>query len=176
LTTSYSIIVRHEGYITLHSEESKGTLIDVYLPASEKKLHEEIPGLDVIFHGTGKILLMDDDDLIRDVTGKMIHELGYIIETARNGEEAVDLYKAALKDGTPFNLMIMDLTVPGGMGGVEALQRIRTIDPQARAIVSSGYSSDLVLSQFDKYGFSGCLIKPYKVEKLSNVIKTVMSL
>jgi len=113
---------------------------------------------------------MDDDDMIRDLAGKMASELGYEVEGARNGAEAVELYEAARRRLEPFDIVILDLTVPGAMGGRETAQRLREIDPNVKAIVSSGYSNDPILSDYKSYGFREVLAKPYTIRDVAQTL------
>jgi CheY-like chemotaxis protein len=118
---------------------------------------------------------MDDDELVREAAGEMISQLGYEVEYACDGHEAIEKYTEAMKEGAPFDAVMIDLTVPGGMGGKEAQKRLMEIDPLVRSIVSSGYSNDPVMSRFDEYGFKGVLTKPYNIEVLSKTIHGVLS-
>ncbi len=125
--------------------------------------------------GTGKILVMDDESLVRDVLSVSLTNLGYTVVCSQEGSEAVTLYEQALKNGHPFDAVIMDLTVPGGMGGKEAVIRLREIDPGVKAIVSSGYSQDPVMAHFRDYGFSGVVSKPYTLKILSEAVHRVIA-
>lgn len=118
----------------------------------------------------GYILVMDDDAFIRDLSVEMLGFLGYRVKTCIDGKEAVDLYKAAKVEGNPFSSVIMDLTIPGGMGGKEAAQLILAFDPAARLIVSSGYSTDAVMDDYESHGFCAAVVKPYNVEELAKVL------
>jgi CheY-like chemotaxis protein len=118
---------------------------------------------------------MDDEDIVRDVTGKMLTKLGYDVAFARDGAEAIDAYRTAQANGQPFDVIIMDLTIPGGMGGKEAIKRLLDINPQAKVIVSSGYSNDPVMANFKDYGFCDVVAKPYKVQELSQALHRVIS-
>ncbi|UNC91354.1 response regulator [Candidatus Contubernalis alkaliaceticus] len=113
---------------------------------------------------------MDDERKIREVACEMLSLLGYESDFARDGAEAIEKYIQALEEGKPFDLVVMDLTIPGGMGGRETIKRLLKIDPTIKAIVSSGYSSDPVMSYYSEYGFSGVVSKPYKIEELAEVI------
>lgn len=117
---------------------------------------------------------MDDQKTIRRVTGKMVESLGYSTAFAEQGEEAVALYREKMEKGTPFDAVIMDLTIPGGMGGREAIKKLLEIDPGVRAIVSSGYSNDPVMADYKDYGFSGIIRKPYQMKELSEVLINVL--
>jgi two-component system cell cycle sensor histidine kinase/response regulator CckA len=122
----------------------------------------------------GKILIMDDEEIIRQVAGEMLRHCGYEVEFAENGAEALEKYTAAMKSGVAFDAVIIDLTVPGGMGGVEAVKKLVEIDPAAKAIVSSGYSSDPVMSNFREYGFAGIVMKPYQISELNEQVRNVL--
>jgi len=175
LTTTYSIISKHEGYVFVKSKVGKGTSFEIYLPASRKKIKpdDEIEG--EIIRGTGRILVMDDEEVVRGVTGEILKDLGYEVEYAKEGAEAIELYKQSRKANQPFNAVIMDLTIPGGMGGKETIDHLLQIDPEVRAIVSSGYSNDPVMANHEKYGFLGVVTKPCKVYELSRVLHSAMN-
>lgn len=125
--------------------------------------------------GKGKILFMDDQTNIRNMIRKMLTHLGYEVEFAGDGAKTIEMYKKAKEKGQPFDAVILDLTVPGGMGGQEAIQKLVTIDPKVKAIVSSGYSNDPILSEYKKYGFRGVVTKPYEVHELSMVLHKVIN-
>jgi two-component system, cell cycle sensor histidine kinase and response regulator CckA len=170
LATSYSIITRHGGLIDVESEPGKGATFTVVLPASVKQI-DSGKGTDLpLAKGYGKILLMDDEHFVRDFGSGMLKNLGYDVETAKNGEDAVALYESALKSGKPFRAAIFDLTIIGGMGGKDAAERIIAIDPNAQLIVSSGYSEDPVMADPGKFGFCGCIGKPYKKQELASTL------
>ena len=141
-------------------------------PARNARKHSEE---DVIENGNGRILVMDDEDMLRDLSHQFLTHLGYDVETVEDGEKAVDAYKKALKQGKRFSLVIMDLTIPGGMGGKEAIKKLKVIDPKIKAVVSSGYSNDPVLANFKDYGFEAVLTKPYKIETLSATVASVIN-
>lgn len=170
LTTCYSIVKNHAGLITVESEVGVGTTFHVTLPASEKKIVIEKPPMERLFVGKGRVLVMDDEDAVRDVVGKMLQHLGYETEFARDGSEAVEIYKLAKSCRKPFDVAILDLTIPGGMGGDEAIKQLLDIDPDVKAIVSSGYSQDPLMTDFAQYGFKGVISKPYKIEELSETV------
>jgi CheY-like chemotaxis protein len=128
----------------------------------------------MIKKGKGKVLLMDDEAVIRRATGSILKRLGYEVTCVEDGKEAIEEYKKEFEAGTPFKVVIMDLTVPNGIGGKEAIETLKEIDPNVKAIVSSGYSNDAVISEYKKYGFAGIAIKPYKVEELSNILARVI--
>jgi PAS domain S-box-containing protein len=175
LATAYSIIKNHNGYMTVESSLGAGTTFFIYLPASAHKLRSEQKDSACPFHqGRGRILVMDDDAGVRQVAGKILSHLGYEVDFAVDGADAIEKYRQALSAGQPFDLVIMDLTIPGGMGGEEALQALRQIEPQTRAIVSSGYADDPIMTHYREYGFSGVIKKPYRVSTFSQVLHEVM--
>ncbi len=176
LATAYSIIKNHKGYMTVESTLGKGTTFHLYLPSTAKKVKAAPPKAACFLEqGRGRILVMDDDAGVRQVAGKILAHLGYEAEFAVDGNEAIDKYQVAQKSGRPFDLVIMDLTIPGGMGGKEALEVLRQIDPRTRAIVSSGYADDPIMTHYRDYGFCGVIKKPYKVDTFSHVLHEVQS-
>jgi PAS domain S-box-containing protein len=175
LATSYSIIKRHNGHIQVESAEGSGSKFTFYLPAARQEQAKQKDSSPSSRKGVGKILIMDDDDMVRDVAGRILTRLGYEVEYARDGLEAITLYSRALNGGKPFNLVIMDLTIPGGMGGKEAVKQIREIDPSVKAIVSSGYSNDPIMAQYHEYGFIGVVSKPYTIKLLGDTVQKVLS-
>ncbi|MFQ6103531.1 MAG: PAS domain-containing protein [Candidatus Glassbacteria bacterium] len=174
LTISHSIIKQHEGHISVESEPGKGTAFHIYLPASEKEVASEAKKGEVKQNGGGRLILMDDDDSIRESVGEMLRFFGYEVEFACDGREAVEMYKKARKSERPFDAVIMDLTIPGGMGGKEAIQKLLEIDPNVKAIVSSGYSNGPVMTEYRKYGFSAVVAKPYNVEELHSTLSRII--
>lgn len=123
----------------------------------------------------GTVLVMDDEEIVKDVSGEMLKLLGYKVEFANDGKEAIELYKKAMDSGRPFTGVIMDLTIPGGMGGREALKSILEINPKAKVIVSSGYSSDPIMGDFKNFGFCGVISKPYRVSEFGRIVKSLFS-
>ena len=174
LAISYSIIKKHNGYITVESKEGAGATFCVYLPASEKSVLPKKQAEVKPSPGRGKVLLMDDDKNLKEMVGEMIAYIGYEVEFARNGQEAVELYEKAKKSGSPFDAVIMDLIIPGGMGGHEAARKLLEMDPKAKVIVSSGYSNDPIMSDFKHYGFCNVLAKPYEIKNLSTVLQSAI--
>jgi two-component system cell cycle sensor histidine kinase/response regulator CckA len=173
LSTSYSIVKNHNGYINVESRSRTGTTFYIYLPASPKSFSVKIEE-NRLFIGHGRILLMDDEEIVRLVTGRMLSLLGYEVEFAKNGEEAVQMYKDTKKSGRPFDAVIMDLTVPGGMGGKEAIKKIIESDTEVKAIVASGYSTDSVMSEYEKYGFRGVVSKPFSIGEISKALHNIL--
>lgn len=175
LATCYSIIKKHNGNISVESKVGIGTTFNIHIPAlPDKKLEVVKKKEEIEFSGSGKILVMDDEGFIRELASAMLSSMGYKVAFAEDGNEALDKYKDALQAGEPFDLVIMDLTIPGGMGGKETIIKLKEIDPNAKAIVSSGYSNDFMLSEFVKYGFSGILAKPYRRNELIDVLVKVL--
>lgn len=167
LTTAYSIVKRHQGKVEVHSSR-KGTTFDIYLPAVPSvapPTQGSAPG--ALTKGRGTILVMDDDATICDVFVPLAEKLGYHAECVADGMTALARYREAREAGQPFDLVILDLTIPGGMGGVETMPKLRELDPLVKGLVSSGYSNDPVLGNYREYGFCGVLSKPYSVEELS---------
>ncbi len=175
LSATYSLIKKHNGYITAESKVRAGTTFYIYLPACHKDVMSTERQKDNIVTGKGKVLLLDDEDTVRSVTGKILHRLGYNVEFARNGMEAIEMYKKAKENGIPFDSVIMDLTIPGGIGGKEAIQELVLFDPEIKAIVSSGYTTDSIVSDYRKYGFSAFIAKPYKLSELSEILHDVIN-
>lgn len=175
LATSYSIIRRHDGHIQVKSKIGEGTDVEIFIPASESQVHSKHQKSDIIKNGDGRILVMDDEEMVRDLSVQFLTHLGYDVEAVPDGETALESYRQALIKKNPFKLVIIDLTIPGGMGGREAIQKLKEIDPNVKAIVSSGYSNDPVLANFKRFGFEAVLVKPYKIETLSSTIAEVIN-
>jgi PAS domain S-box-containing protein len=168
LAVSHSIIKKHSGYILCESIPARGTTITIYLPATRisTKSKKILP----VPVGQGTILIMDDEKMVREIVCRMLKKIGYSVLQADDGRTALQLYKNAMHTKKPVDLVIMDLTIPGGMGGIEAIKRLHKIDPDARAIVSSGYANDPVMANYQEYGFVGVLDKPFLKDKLLRVV------
>jgi signal transduction histidine kinase/CheY-like chemotaxis protein len=174
LTTAYAIVIKHEGYITIASEVDGGTTVVIYLPASQKatvsaQTHASIP-----LRGSGRLLIMDDEAIVRNVLRQLLESLGYTVECVQDGTEAVAAYQRAQAAGQPFAVVILDYTIPGGMGGLEALARLRALDPQVIALISSGYANNPVVADWAYYGFSGVVAKPYTIAQLQEALHHVL--
>ncbi len=176
LAISHSIIARHDGYITVSSEVGEGATFDIYLPAADKQAVTvvEPEKLEVVC-GTGRILLMDDEETIHRTVGRILKVLGYEVDSVDDGDEALQAYKASLDEGKAYDVVIIDLTIPGGMGGKEAVAMLHELDPQARAIVSSGYFHDPVMANYADYGFCARISKPVDLEELIDTVQRVMT-
>jgi two-component system, cell cycle sensor histidine kinase and response regulator CckA len=177
LATSYSIVKNHSGLIEVSSEVGKGTTFHVYLPATPApvKNEQQVRQATAAAGRTGKVLVMDDEPFIRDVAGELLALLGHTVEFAVHGGEAIDKYVAARRSGKPFDVVILDLTIRGGMGGAETIQRLLKIDPGVKAIVSSGYSDDANMANFQEQGFKAVLKKPYDADQLQRVLNAVLA-
>ena len=163
----------------MESEVDAGTEFTFYVPASENTVaqieqDQPLPATEELGPvGEGRILVMDDEDMIREALGELLKELGYDVSFARDGVEAIAFYRETLEQGLSFDAVIMDLTIPGGMGGKEAIQKLLAIDPTVRAIVSSGYSSDPVMARYEDHGFSAVLTKPLRLNDVTRVLEKV---
>jgi len=183
LTISYSIIEKHGGLITVESELRTGSIVSVYLPAASakepglQKPEEKSVAKEHVKQagtGTGKILLMDDEEEIRTFLGQVINRLGYDVECTE-GKEAVEIYKKAMESKEAFDVAILDLTNKVGMGGQETMRRLLEIDPDVKGIIITGYSDAPVVTNFRAYGFAGFITKPATRDRLSKVINEVIS-
>jgi PAS domain S-box-containing protein len=175
LTVAYSIIDKHNGRMTVESEHGHGTTFTIYLPASDKPAGQPADEEKRLLIGKGKILVMDDEEFIRDVATQMLSNIGYEVSVANDGNQAIEMYRQAQKSGEPFDTVIMDLTIPGGMGGKEAIQKLKKLDPNVTALVSSGYSNDPIMSNFRNYGFQGVVKKPYRIQDMSDALRSVIT-
>jgi two-component system, cell cycle sensor histidine kinase and response regulator CckA len=176
LSTCYSIVSRHEGHIEVASEQGKGTVVDIYLPASQKDVRKEKPASKNAKQRALRILVMDDEEMIREYMAAICNSLGYDVVIVQNGEEAVQRFIVESKGDHPFKGVILDLTVPGaGMGGKEALFEIRKLDSDVPVFVASGYADDPVIAFPEKYGFTGSISKPFQRHELENLLRRYLS-
>jgi PAS domain S-box-containing protein len=176
LATTYSIVKKHEGAIDVKSRVGDGTTFTIFLPASPEHAGPVVPPSPAApdEKRTGRILLMDDDEIVRETAGVMLDLLGYSVDFATDGKAAIEMFRKARARKTPYDVVIMDLTIPGGRGGKDAIKDLLEIDPAAKAIVSSGYSNDAVMSDYGLYGFAGIIIKPYTMDELSDELQRTM--
>jgi two-component system, cell cycle sensor histidine kinase and response regulator CckA len=170
LATSYSIIKNHDGLIEVTSALNRGTTFTIYLPASRRAEIQTSAASTASGTKKGRILVMDDEELVRNVAREMLAALGHDVVTAEDGKKAIELFQEARVAGTPFDLVILDLTVKGGMGGEEAIRKIRDIDPSVKAVVSSGYSDSPAIANYSEYGFSAVLNKPFMIDTLQKCL------
>jgi PAS domain S-box-containing protein len=187
LTTAYSIIRKHGGWIGVKSKKHRGasgTTVTILLPAAvtlpeQKKAAVSVPvpgkGIEPHVVKRRKILVMDDEGMVREIAREMLEFLEYETVSAEDGEEALELYQSAMKSGSPVEVVILDLVVPTGMGGKECIQKLQEIDPNVKAVVSSGYSDDPVVANYQDYGFRGVLPKPYKINELSEILEQFLT-
>ena len=175
LTTTHSIIKKHKGTILVDSQVGVGTTFNIYLPASQKVIEEKPTKTRVTLTGKGKVLVMDDEQMLRSVVSEMLQVLGYEAVCVKDGFEAIEVYIESMRTA-PFDAVIMDLTVPGRMGGKETIKRLLDIDPNVKAIVSSGYSNNPVMANHKEYGFKDVIAKPYSIEKLGEVLNNVVEI
>ncbi len=178
LAAVYSIIKKHRGHIEVESQPGQGTTFRFWLPA----LDEQAPARETRTPWAndprdmirGRVLFMDDEESIREMARSLLHRFGLTVDCTADGAEAVARYSEALAAGRRYDLVIMDLTVPGGMGGLAALEKLRELDPQVKAVVSSGYSSDPVLARYREHGFAAVVAKPYEVGEISRVLRELL--
>jgi PAS domain S-box-containing protein len=175
LATSYSIVKNHDGKIEVESAPGSGTSFTIYLPgvaaAAPTAVGPEVPA----GTRTGRILVMDDDELVRTIAGQLLAALGHEVVQAERGETALEEYQSAREAGRPFDIVILDLTIRGGMGGAETMRRLLEIDAGVKAVVSSGYSDDEVTSAFREHGFRAFLKKPYRLEELKATLTALLA-
>jgi PAS domain S-box-containing protein len=175
LTTSYSIIKNHGGLLHAQSDIGKGTTLSIYLPAS--RAHREAQNSPAISAAArmGRILIMDDEEMIRAVVGELLTSIGHEVAFAEKGETALEMYRAARDAERPFDVVILDLTIRGGLGGMETLRKLLEINPDIKAVVSSGYSDDAALSNYREQGFRAFLKKPYNLEELQSTLNSLLA-
>ncbi|MCP4368375.1 MAG: response regulator, partial [Deltaproteobacteria bacterium] len=179
LSICHSIIKKHNGDIVAESFSETGTSLHFYLPASKETIvtqeFSKVSEKEKLILGKGRILVMDDEKMVIKITGHLLNRLGYDASFSKDGAQAVKMYKKAMELQNPFDAVILDLTVRGGMGGKEAIKKLIEIDPKVRAIVSSGYSNSPVITSYKDYGFIGVIAKPYNINELSKKLNEVLT-
>lgn len=175
LTTAYSVAQKHRGHIAVDSEWGVGSTFYVYLPVSKKVAAVNQAATQIVSAGKGRVLVMDDEKIIRQVLGDMLSVLGYEAVCVKDGAQAIEAYTEVMGTDKPFDAIIMDLTIPGGLGGKDTIRILVDIDPKVKAIVSSGYSNDPVMANYKNYGFLDIVVKPYNIDKLGEVLETVIN-
>lgn len=176
LATAYSIITKHNGYLGFDSEEGRGTTFYIYLPVSDGKPSDVSETVEELSLYSGRILVLEDNITIQQVLSQILQKIGFQVEFCTDGTEILEKYQKSLNEEIlPYDLLIMDLTIPGGMGGKETMEELLKIDPQVKAFVSSGYSNDPILSNFRNFGFIGVLQKPYSLKELHIALKIVFN-
>jgi len=176
LATVYSVVRRHGGHSTITSTLGQGTRVQVFLPASDQEPAPTPAGSDAPASAMhGRVLVVDDEPAIRHMVKMLLGELGFQTEVAEDGATGLERYAERRRSDKPFDVVVVDLTVPGGMGGKEMIAKLLELDPEARAIVSSGYSNDPVMSDYESFGFRGVVAKPYRTKELANVLHRVLS-
>lgn len=175
LAISHSIITKHNGHLAVKSTPGIGTSFSIFLPASVNQQEKE-QKVESIEEGKGKakIMIMDDEEMVRDIAKAMLSRMGHEVLLAQDGAGALELYREHSESGKSIDLVIMDLTIPGGMGGKDAVKEILAFDPSAKVIVSSGYSNDPAMANYQEYGFAAAVVKPYRLHDLTKVINRVL--
>jgi PAS domain S-box-containing protein len=174
LATAFSIVRSHGGAIVVHSESNEGSRFSVYIPASAEAGSKTEVRTEGSVQGHGRLLIMDDDEAVRSAAAELLETIGYEVDTAADGAEAISLYTRAMEKNHPFDAVVLDLTVPEGVGGRETMARLLEIDPGVKAIVSSGYSTDPVMANYREHGFFGVAVKPYRLADLARTLRRVI--
>jgi CheY-like chemotaxis protein len=175
LATSYAIVAKHGGNLSVKSKPGEGTVFTIELPSTQERSEPQAPMVTSLRTGTERLLVMDDEEALRKLLHRVLTKLGYDVVTARDGAEAIALFEDAMASGRNFDAVMLDLTVSGGMGGIEAAARLKESDPSVKLIVSSGYSDAPVMSDFRKYGFDDVVPKPWVIAEVSEVFRRVLA-
>ena len=184
LATAHAIVRKHEGHITVNSTPGAGTTVSIYLPATDAKRKVQSAERDIatsqysIFnnqYSIRRVLVMDDEESLRKLAVKMLSQIfGCEVVTAKDGPEAIEAYRRQMDSGEPFDAVILDLTIKGGMGGDQVIKELLKIDPNVRAIVYSGYFNDPVMANFKDYGFKGAMAKPFAMKDVETVLEKAL--
>jgi len=174
LASCYAIVTKHGGIIEAEPESEQGAVFTFYLPVSENQPAKKQQREETIKFKC-KVLVMDDDDFVRKISVKILQQLNCVVESASDGSEAIELYTQARENGAPFDLVILDLTVPGGMGGQETIEKLKAYAPDIKAIAASGYSNAPVMSNPEEYGFQGVITKPFDLGDITRVLTDVLT-
>lgn len=175
LATAYAIISKHGGTLSVESKPGAGSEFTIDLPATQASATPEAPGMDASMQGgTGRVLIMDDEEGLRELLRAVLTKQGYEVQAARDGAEAIALCEDAAANGRPFAIALLDLTVSGGMGGLEAAPRLKVVDPSLKLIVSSGYADNRVMADFRNYGFDDVIRKPWAIAQMSEVFRRLL--
>jgi CheY-like chemotaxis protein len=183
LATCYSIVRNHGGHIELDSRVNEGTTVRVYLPAAQRRDDKEAESgatdrgrAEAGSNETGtRLLIMDDEAILRDMMTRILKRSGYRVDSVIDGDQAVEAFLAARQENDPYQLLLLDLTIPGGCGGVETLRRLKQIDPGVQAIVCSGYCDDPVISDYLNHGFVGAILKPFSATQLTGSVARLVA-
>ncbi len=173
LSTAYSIIRKHRGHIKVETETGKGSIFKIYLPA-DSTWPEDNQKPEPKKLSAGRILVMDDQELVRDTVLNMLRGLRYEVDLAADGDETIEKYKERMDSQERYDAVILDLTIPNGLGGVETMKELKNLDPDVIAIVSSGYSNAPVMADYSSYGFAGVMMKPYSISQLSDLLRDIL--
>ena len=170
LATAFSIVRSHGGAIVVRSQPDQGSRFTIFIPASDEARVDTEARVEELVQGHGRLLIMDDDEAVRSAAAELLETIGYEVDTAADGSVAIELYTQAMDSDSPFDAVVLDLTVPEGVGGRETMARLLEIDPKVKAIVSSGYSTDPVMANYREFGFSGVAVKPYRLAELARTL------
>jgi signal transduction histidine kinase/ActR/RegA family two-component response regulator len=175
LASSWSIVNKHGGLLTARSDVGAGARFDVFVPAATGGHRSDARATPIRTRGTGRVLAMDDEPLVRRSLERALSSLGYEVTVVKDGERALSAYRDALEAGKPYDAVLLDLTIPDGLGGAETMSQLVSMDPDVRGIVSSGYSNDPILAEWVEHGFSGVASKPYTLQTLAEVLARVLT-
>jgi len=181
LSIVHSVVKRHNGYIKVFTEVGKGTVFEIYLPAvkvDDKSVDSKVERYDELqkedFLKGKSVLIVEDEELVAMVAKEMLQVFGCSVDIVEDGKDAIEKYSEKLEKNEKYDIVIMDLTIPGGMSGKDAVKEIIKIDSSAKVIVASGYSTAPIISNYEDYGFKGKLVKPFQIKELQNELTRVL--